>query len=273
MEARKATAVDTLNATMLLICMESKRFEQYKHQVHKTLMPLTPCGMDLMEEAFKGVESIDYSYVLADMESFYQCNNSKIVKNAFVYTVTIPKMPKHGSHFGTCTCGVPKRDGIPCEHMVMMANAGVIQKEWCTRLSIMPYWFSTAHWHLQFHQTVVCRDDINIPIVKGKYDPHNDVCYCPSWSGANKSRRPSKSDGKRKPGVMDAIKKAGRKKRKKRMFCDLCQKFNHVTKDCYKNNPTLPALPNLPVQALEENNDLVGADGDMEANDGQIGQV
>ncbi len=59
------------------------------------------------------------------------------------------------------------------------------------------------------------------------------------------------------------------------MFCELYQKFNHITKDCYKNNPnlTLPALPNLPVPALEENNDLMDADGAAEANDGQIGQV
>ena len=156
MEARKATAVDMLNATMLLIRMESKRFEQFKHQTHKTLTPLTPRGVDLMQEAFKGVESIDYSYVLANMEAYYQCNISKIVENAFVYKVTIPKTPTHGSHFGTCTCGVPKRDGIPCEHMVMMAKAGVIQEEWFTRLSIMPYWLTAAHWRQQFPQSIVC---------------------------------------------------------------------------------------------------------------------
>ena len=78
MEARKATAVGMLNATILLIRLESKRFEQYKHQAHKTLTPLTPRGMDLMEEAFKGIESIDYSFVLSDMETHYQCNKSKI---------------------------------------------------------------------------------------------------------------------------------------------------------------------------------------------------
>ncbi len=111
--------------------------------------------------------------------------------------------------------------------------------------------------------------------MKGKYDPNNDVCYCPSWLGANKSGRPSKNDGKRKPGVMDAIEKAVKKKRKKRMFCALCQKFNHVTKDCYKNHPRIipQALPNLPIPANEGNTDLIGADGDMAANDGQTGQV
>ena len=74
---------------------------------------------------------------------------------------------------------------------------------------------------------------------------------------------------------MDAIEKSGKKKRKKRMFCALCQKFNHVTKDCYKNNPRIiqQALPHLPIPADVGNNDLMGADGDTAANDGQTGQV
>jgi hypothetical protein len=38
--------------------------------------------------------------------------------------------------------------------------------------------------------------------------------------------------------------------------------------------PRIPqALPNLPIPAIEGNNDLMGADGDMAANDGQTGQV
>ena len=67
---------------------------------------------------------------------------------------------------------------------------------------------------------------------------------------------------------MDHIKKAGmKKKRKKQMFCEICLKFNHVTKDCYKNNPNLPLL------VAENNNDILGMDRDAEANNGQIGQV
>ncbi len=133
----------------------------------------------------------------------------------------------------------------------------------------MPYWLSTAHWHLQFPQTAVCRRDVNVQIIKGKYDPQTDLCYCPSWSGPNKSGRPNKKDEKRKRGVMDHIEKAGMiKKRKKRMFCQICQKFNHVTKDCYKNSHNL----NIPVGA-EVDNDLLDVDGDGNTNDGQVGKV
>ena len=211
MDARKATAVDMLNVTMLLIRKESIRFEQFKTQAHKTFT-LTPRRMDLWEDAFKGVESIDSTYVLADMESYYQCSISKITENAFVYTVKIPKTDTFGSHFGNCTCGVQKRDGIPCEHMVMMVKAGVIQEDWFMRLSIMPYWLTTAHWHLQFPQTIVCCGDINVNIIKGKYQAQNDVCYCPTWSGPNKSGRPGKAAGIWKPGLMDHIEKARMRK-------------------------------------------------------------
>ena len=119
--------------------------------------------MDLWEDAFEGVESIDYTHVLADMESFFQCNISKITENAFVYImVRILTTETFGSHFGgTCTCGVPKHDGIPCEHMVMMAKAGVIKECWFMRLSIMPYWLSTKRWHLQFPQTIVSLDEMS----------------------------------------------------------------------------------------------------------------
>ena len=51
------------------------------------------------------------------------------------------------------------------------------------------------------------------------------------------------------------------------MFCQICQKFNHVTKDCYKNNRN-----NFPVGAVA-NNGLLGGDGEDNAIDGQVGKV
>ena len=57
--------------------------------------------------------------------------------------------------------------------------------------------------------------DINVLIIKGKYDAQCDVCYCTSWSGPNKLGRPSKKDGKRKHRVMDHIEKVGMKKKEK----------------------------------------------------------
>ena len=56
----------------------------------------------------------------------------------------------------------------------------------------------------------------------------------PEFLAPNKSGRPKKKNA-RKMGIMDHIASAGKRKRKKRMFCLKCQKFNHDTAVCWKN--------------------------------------
>lgn len=104
--ARKVTAVDMLNAAMLLTCLESKRYKEFKIQVHNTSTPLTLCGMQLWEEAFKGIECIDYTCTFSILETCYQCSVSKVTENASIYTVKIPKTEVFGSRFVSCTCGM-----------------------------------------------------------------------------------------------------------------------------------------------------------------------
>ena len=54
-----------------------------------------------------------------------------------------------------------------------------------------------------------------------------------SWGG--KKGRPKKDE--RRKTIMDHIKESAKKKRKRvnRMYCSICEKFNHNTKDCFKN--------------------------------------
>ena len=44
------------------------------------------------------------------------------------YQVRIPKVAYLGSYFGTCTCGIPARDGMPCKHMVVIVKSLTFQK-------------------------------------------------------------------------------------------------------------------------------------------------
>ena len=53
------------------------------------------------------------------------------------YTVIIPVDAYKGMRFGSCTCGKPKTDGIPCRHMVVVAMSSKI--DGLTRIHIMPY--------------------------------------------------------------------------------------------------------------------------------------
>jgi hypothetical protein len=43
------------------------------------------------------------------------------------YVVIIPKVGSdHGSQFGSGTCGFPKKEGIPCNHMVAIVKLGAV---------------------------------------------------------------------------------------------------------------------------------------------------
>ena len=59
--------------------------------------------------------------------------------------------------------------------------------------------------------------------------------YCPIWSAAAKKGRPKKDE--RCKTIMDHIEESAKKRRKRinQMYCSICEKFNHNTKDCYKN--------------------------------------
>ena len=235
MVVRRAAAVDVLNACIQLLRLECKRYGQFQNAAWNTNTPLTPTGMKLMDDAFTDVRVNDYQCTVAVTDTIFECTVRRMAANASVYDVQIPREAVMGSRFGKCTCGVPKRDGIPCQHMVVLAKGGHINDQGFTRLSVMPHWLSTTTWRNQFPEDSVCRGDVSIMSVKNKY-PSNDLLrYCPQWATPKKAGRPKK-DAKRAKGVMVMVVK---NKRRKVMWCEICHKFNHNTRDCFKNPANL----------------------------------
>jgi hypothetical protein len=82
---------------------------------------------------------------------------------------------------------------------------------------------------------VECRADISISTLKDKYTPDDTLCYCPAWTAGRKKGRPKKNV--REKSVMDYVAESEKKKRKRkaRMFCKICHRFNHNTEDCRMN--------------------------------------
>ncbi len=147
----------------------------------------------------------------------------------------VPLLPTEmmGLRFGTCTCGRPKTDGVPCRHMVVIAMSPKI--EGLTRTHIMPYWWTTAHWQAQFAMDVYCPTDISLNTVKSMTNSDDCLWYYPSWAAAMKKRRP-KADVREK-SVNDHIKELAKKKRSRRMkfYCRICHKFDNNMADCFQN--------------------------------------
>jgi hypothetical protein len=260
--ARQKTAVDVLNAVILLLKLEAERFDFYQRQAWEREDILTDKGMRLMEECFDGVKPAEYQMNTVIVEGGHQVTVNKAVVNAKRYTVFIPSDGRHGSRFGKCTCGLPATDGVPCAHMVAVAKSSSI--EGLSRIQIMPYWWTTAHWREQYLMDATCNANISMESVKGKHRPDQHLAYCPSWTAGRKKGRPKSNT--REKGIADHIQDSGKKrKRAVRMFCRICHKYNHNTDDCFKN-PSKKATETVDLdlgrgEEKEEENDITGQEG------------
>ncbi len=68
---------------------------------------------------------------------------------------------------------------------------------------------------------------------------------------------------------MDAIENASRK-RKKKMWCNICHKFNHNTRDCFKNPSNLPTDND---STIAEEFDFGVNNDNVSLGNGAIGEV
>ena len=215
---RARTAVDMVNAALILLKKEGIRYERAQSDAHKKSKwsdsHLTPKGMTIMEEIFAKCDPSIYRVQMTDFPDYNQFVVSKKSAAMRQYIVKIPKVGMdHGSRFGTCSCGFPMKEGIPCDHMVAITKAGRIPN--LSRVELMPFWHTRAQWQLQFPKDEVYKADITWANIKKTADANEHIRYCPTWSAPNKKGRPKTNV--RKLGISDHIKQAGAKRRKKKV--------------------------------------------------------
>ena len=155
-----------------------------------------------MEECFDGVKVAEYQMTIVAFDGGHRAMVKKASVNAKLYKVIIPLDGKHGSRFGTCTCGKPATDGVPCDHMVVVAKSSSI--EGLTRIQMMPHWWITVHWREQYPLQLNCRGDISMETVKLRHQPDELLAYCPTWAAGKKKGQPKANT--REKGIADHIK-------------------------------------------------------------------
>jgi hypothetical protein len=142
------TAVDILNATLILLKKESTRYNKQQDLAWNHAHVFTPKGMELTEEVFNNVNVQDFEVLLTENKNEHTAIVSKKSSSHREYSVNLPKSATLGSRFGKCTWGFQKKEGIPCQHMVAVSKLGRI--DGLTRAAIMPSWYTTAQWCNQF---------------------------------------------------------------------------------------------------------------------------
>jgi hypothetical protein len=144
----------------------------------------------------------------------------------------MPKEATYGSYFGGCSCGVDKRDGVPCDHMAAIVKSARVPV--LKIFNIMPYWWTRKTWQLQFplEEELVC--NVRLEQTKATRNRDNFLRYCPTWSAPNKAGRPKKGE-RRKSGIEIAMGKRGAKKP--------CKLRLYVANDCWKDPQNVSKRP------------------------------
>jgi hypothetical protein len=115
--------VDPLNAALFILKKDGHRFLQGQSDSHKVSRfsncLLTPKGIAIMEEIFAKCDPSIYRLQMTDHPNYHKFVILKKSTAMREYIVVLPKVPlDHGSRFGSCTYGFPKKEAIPCDHMV-----------------------------------------------------------------------------------------------------------------------------------------------------------
>ena len=111
-------AMDPLNACLLLLRMECRRFMKQRKVAWETEGELTKHGLLEYDKVFRGIDCLDFNISIVEKELCFECSVQRNVgKNKSVGNVVIAKEPIRESYFGTCTCGVDTRNAVPCQHM------------------------------------------------------------------------------------------------------------------------------------------------------------
>ncbi len=243
-EMRFKTAVDPLNACILLMKLECKRFSKQRAKAWSSDSFLTPCGTVEYEEVFEGINALDFTITNVSQNKSYECTVCRNMTSSRrpMGKLVVLKQPVNGSFFGTCTCGVDKRDSIPCEHMAALVVSSRIPD--ITGHNIMPYWWTTDQWKRQFPLNTVANCNTNMAVTHDDHEPSRNYRYCPDRSAPNKAGRPKKNE--RRKSVLETAGGTRGQKATKRMtvFSQVCISISHATNNCWeleKNCKSRPA--------------------------------
>ncbi len=103
---------------------------------------------------------------------------------------------------------------------------------------------------------------MSIKSVKATARHDEKLQYCPDWSARDKTGRPKKSD--KIMTLTDKMKLASSSKKRKhqnKLYCNICEKFNHNTAQCYKNPMNRNLDDTLGKISVADNNKDEGGEG------------
>ena len=206
MRARERYGVDLVVATMIMMKLAAKRFNNKRKVAwHTRDTILTRKGLEIRIECFRNYHVRNYQYQVQEMNDRWVIMvHDRSADEMQQHTVEIAKEPgRYGSRFGTCTCGRPKLLGAPCAHMVVVVKTGRIPL--LNEDNIMPYWWYTQQMRQQYPQELEFMANMDMALLKNMGVPSSNLYYCPDLAGPKKTGRPKNASR-----IVGALELAGR---------------------------------------------------------------
>jgi hypothetical protein len=234
---RDRTSVCVTNAVMLLMNLESKRYNEIRDTVWKHAeggAVLTPRGRELADDAAKEVPR-PCNYIIS-MEEKQNHHVLKVRGNhatSKMQMARIKSEPRLGQYAYHCNCRVTQVKGVPCRHVVAIAKLTKIED--LNMVTVMPFWWTTAHWKLQFPKDTLIGCSIDIEYLIEKYDPDNSIHYCPDFAAVRKKGQPTKEELHAKSPLELAMEKSKGVKKKRKYVAtevDLTGKLKDGAEGC-----------------------------------------
>ncbi len=88
---------------------------------------------------------------------------------------------------------------------------------------------------MQYSIELDCNTEMTRQMVKAVSQPNGFLRYFPDWSAPRKAGHPKKSDVLTVMEIFALVSSKKKRKRRPKLFCNICHKFNHTTVQCFKN--------------------------------------
>lgn len=125
---RERTSVCVTNAVMLLIKMESGRFDEMKKAAWLHDGVLTPYGQKLANEAAKELpRPFDYLFTMIEHDTWREFKIKGNHMGSNTQIVKIGKELRRGQYAAWCNCGLTQMNGVPCRHVVAIAKSTKVE--------------------------------------------------------------------------------------------------------------------------------------------------
>ncbi len=144
---QERTAINPVNAIMLLLNLESKWYQDCKAKARNWNEVLTPHGKKLCEDTFNPINHQEYEIHNQAQGNQWSCQVKRLT-SINQYQCYFKSVQKDRFAFGGCSCGVPENHSPPCKHMVAVVKSCCI--EGLNQVNVMPPWWMTTHWRRQY---------------------------------------------------------------------------------------------------------------------------